>query len=96
MKIKVSYTPPEEHKDKLLEELAASNKRNGMPNHTNCWAFEYDNEDNIIGGCKFLLFPSFLWIDELWVSEQHQHRGLGKALLASVAISNTMNARVLC
>ena len=58
MAIKINYKPDIENKKKLLDGLVSSNIKNGMPNKTDCWVFEDDNNGNFIGGCKFFIFPN--------------------------------------
>lgn len=43
-----------------------------------------NNEDKIIGGCIVYAFPSSIYVDVLWVSEEQRGLGIGAELLLSV------------
>ena len=58
-----------------------NNKKVGADGHEPLNFVEYDEEKNIIGGIIGGTYWGWMYIDILWVHENHQKKGIGSKLL---------------
>ena len=84
MKITIDYKPSKEDQQFLLDSLHSSNDSKGMAKSEDCWVFANDDENKIIGGCKFLIFSKMAWVAIIWVEASQQGKGYGKKLLETM------------
>ena len=53
----------------------------GKDGHTPLNIVEYDENDNLIGGLLGGTYWGWMYVDILWVHENHRHKGIGSKLL---------------
>ena len=53
----------------------------GKDGHTPLNIVEYDENDNLIGGLLGGTYWGWMYVDILWVHEEHRHKGIGSRLL---------------
>ena len=74
---------PSENEIKYIRE--ALNQFNkgivGDDGHTPLNIVEYDNDGNVIGGILGGMYWGWMYIDILWVDEEHRKQGIGTRLL---------------
>lgn len=74
---------PAENEIKYIRECLNqfNNKIVGDDAHTPLNIIEYDKNDNIIGGILGGTYWGWMYVDTLWVHENHRHKGIGSMLL---------------
>ena len=59
-----------------------NDERVGNDAHTPLNIVEYDDKGNIIGGILGGTYWGWMYVDILWVDENHRHKGIGSKLLS--------------
>ena len=78
----MNITPTENEIKYIREELNQfNNERVGEDGHTPLNIVEYDANGNIIGGILGGTYWGWMYVDILWVHENHRHKGIGSKLL---------------
>ena len=74
---------PTENEIKYIREALYqfNNERVGEDSHTPLNIVEYDTNGNIIGGILCGTYWGWMYVDILWVHENHRHKGIGSKLL---------------
>ena len=74
---------PTENEIKYIREALYqfNNERVGEDSHTPLNIVEYDTNGNIIGGILGGTYLGWMYVDILWVHENHRHKGIGSKLL---------------
>ena len=92
----MNITPTENEIKYIREELNQfNNERVGEDGHTSLNIVEYDTNSNIIGGILGGTYWGWMYVDVLWVHENHRYKALDqsscvklkKKLFAEVAIT---------
>ena len=79
----MNLNPSKNEMDFVREELTRFNtERVGADGHTPLNIVEYDAHGNIIGGLLGGTYWGWMYIDVLWVDENHRKTGIGSKLLA--------------
>ena len=78
----MNYMPLKNETDYIREALTRFNiERVGDDGHTPLNIVEYDAEGNIIGGILGGTYWGWMYVDILWVHENHRKKGIGSKLL---------------
>lgn len=78
----MNFSPSENEINYIKDALKAFNdKKVGNDGHTPLHIVEYDECGNIIGGIVGGTYWGWMYVDILWVHEQHRHQGIGATLL---------------
>ena len=78
----MNITPTENEIKYIREELNQfNNERVGEDGHTPLNIVEYDTNGNIIGGILGGTYWGWMYVDILWVHENHHYKGIGSKLL---------------
>ena len=74
---------PTENEIKYIREALKqyNNESVGEDGHTPLNIVEYDENSNIIGGIIGGTYWGWMYVDILWVHENHRHKGIGSKLL---------------
>ena len=74
---------PNESEIKYIREALCqfNNERVGEDGHTPLTIVEYDATGNTIGGILGGTYWGWMYVDILWVHEDHRHKGIGSMLL---------------
>ena len=74
---------PDENEVKYIREALKqfNNDSVGEDNHTPLNIVEYDENGNTIGGITGGTYWGWMYVDILWVHENHRHKGIGSKLL---------------
>ena len=79
----MNFNPTKEETKKVYDELIRFNtEKVGADGHTPLNIVEYDEGGNIIGGILGGTYWGWLYVDILWVQENHRRSGIGSKLLA--------------
>ena len=79
----MNLSPKENEIQYVRESLNQFNKGIvGDDGHTPLSIVEYDNDGNVIGGILGGTYWGWMYIDILWVHEEHRNRGIGSCLLS--------------
>ena len=79
----MNFNPTKEETKKVYAELVRFNtEHTGSDDHTPLNIVEYDTDGNIIGGILGGTYWGWLYVDILWVHENHRRSGIGSKLLA--------------
>ena len=79
----MNYNPSKNEIDFVKEALMQFNREHvGDDGHTPLNILEYDTDGNIIGGILGGSYWGWMYIDILWVHENHRRKGIGSKLLA--------------
>ena len=79
----MNYNPSTNEIDFVKEALMQFNREHvGDDGHTPLNILEYDTDGNIIGGILGGSYWGWMYIDILWVHENHRRKGIGSKLLA--------------
>ena len=80
----MNNTPSKQEIDYIREALTRfNNDRVGEDGHTPLSLVEYDAAGAIIGGLLGGTYWGWMYVDILWVHENHRKRGIGSRLLAT-------------
>ena len=78
----MNYNPSKKETELIREALFEFNRENvGDDGHTPLNIVEYDADGNIIGGILGGTYWGWMYIDILWVHENHRGKGIGSKLL---------------
>ena len=78
----MNITPTENEIKHIRESLNQfNNERVGEDGHTPLNIVEYDANGNIIGGILGGTYWGWMYVDILWVHENHRYKGIGSKLL---------------
>ena len=78
----MNITPTENEIKYIRDELNQfNNERVGEDGHTPLNIVEYDTNGNIIGGILGGTYWGWMYVDILWVHENHRRKGIGSKLL---------------
>ena len=78
----MNITPTENETKYIRQELNQfNNERVGEDGHTPLNIVEYDTNGNIIGGILGGTYWGWMYVDILWVHENHRYKGIGSKLL---------------
>ena len=78
----MNITPTENEIKYIREELNQfNNERVGEDGHTPLNIVEYDTNGNIIGGILGGTYWGWMYVDILWIHENHRYKGIGSKLL---------------
>ena len=81
----MNITPAENEIKYIREELNQfNNERVGEDGHTPLNIVEYDTNGNIIGGILGGTYWGWMYVDILWVHENHRYKGIGSKLLREI------------
>ena len=79
----MNANPTKTETDFIRDSLAKFNdERVGADGHTPLNIVEYDEDGNIIGGILGGTYWGWMYVDILWVREDHRKKGIGSRLLA--------------
>lgn len=79
----MNRTPSEKEIDYIREALTQFNRKHVEDDgHMRLHIVEYDGDGNIIGGILGGTYWGWLYIDILWVHENHRKKGIGSKLLS--------------
>ena len=79
----MNANPTKTETDFIRDSLAKFNdERVGADGHTPLNIVEYDEDGNIIGGILGGTYWGWMYVDILWVHEDHRRNGIGSRLLA--------------
>ena len=79
----MNANPTKTETDFIRDSLAKFNdERVGADGHTPLNIVEYDSNGNIIGGILGGTYWGWMYVDILWVREDHRRNGIGSRLLA--------------
>ena len=79
----MNANPTKTETDFIRDSLAKFNdERVGADGHTPLNIVEYDEDGNIIGGILGGTYWGWMYVDILWVREDHRRNGIGSRLLA--------------
>ena len=79
----MNVNPTKNETEFIRESLAKFNdERVGADGHTPLNIVEYDEDGNIIGGILGGTYWGWMYVDILWVDEDHRKKGIGSRLLA--------------
>ncbi len=75
-------TPTEKEIEYIRASLGKFNDETvGTDSHTPLNAVEYDSDGNVIGGILGGTYWGWMYVDILWVHEDHRRKGIGSRLL---------------
>lgn len=78
----MNYTPSKNEIGFVREALMQFNcERVGADGHTPLCLVEYDSVGNVIGGLLGGTYWGWMYVDILWVHEDHRRKGIGSKLL---------------
>lgn len=78
----MKFNPTKEETERIRAELFRFNSdRVGDDGHVPLNIVEYDKEGNLIGGILGGTYWGWMYVDILWVHENHRGRGIGSKLL---------------
>lgn len=76
--------PSKKEMDYIRDALARFNNEHvGKDGHTPLSFVEYDHDGNVIGGIIGGTYWGWMYIDFLWVHEDHRKKGVGSRLLSA-------------
>lgn len=79
----MNHTPTEHEIAYVRESLMQfNNERVGADGHTPLNLVEYDADGKVIGGLLGGTYWGWMYVDILWVDENHRKQGIGSKLLA--------------
>lgn len=79
----MNYNPSDNEIESVREELAKFNDAYvGKDGHTPLCLVEYDENGNMIGGLIGGTYWGWMYVDILWVHEDHRKKGIGSLLLS--------------
>ena len=80
----MNFNPAKEETERIRSELFRFNSdRVDDDGHTPLNIVEYDEEGNIIGGIIGGTYWGWMYVDILWVHENHRRSGIGSKLLCA-------------
>ena len=80
----MNYNPSEKETEQIRKSLFEFNAgKVGDDGHTPLNIIEYDAEGNLIGGILGGTYWGWMYVDILWVREDHRKRGIGSKLLSA-------------
>ena len=80
----MNYNPSEKETEQIRKSLFEFNAgKVGDDGHTPLNIVEYDADGNIIGGILGGTYWGWMYVDILWVREDHRGRGIGSKLLCA-------------
>ena len=80
----MNYNPSEKETEQIRKSLFEFNAgKVGEDGHTPLNIIEYDAEGNLIGGILGGTYWGWMYVDILWVREDHRERGIGSKLLCA-------------
>ena len=80
----MNNNPSKKEIDLVREALADfNNQKVGADGHTPLNFVEYDESGNVIGGLIGGTYWGWMYVDVLWVREDHRRRGIGSRLLSA-------------
>ncbi len=78
----MNFNPTKNETDLVRESLAKFNdERVGADGHSPLNIVEYDGNGNLIGGLLGGTYWGWMYVDILWVHEDHRKKGIGSRLL---------------
>ena len=78
----MNYNPSEKETEQIRKSLFEFNREKvGDDGHTPLNIVEYDADGNIIGGILGGTYWGWMYVDILWVHEDHRGKGIGSKLL---------------
>ena len=78
----MNYNPSKKETERIREALFEFNREKvGDDGHTPLNIVEYDADGNIIGGILGGTYWGWMYVDILWVHEDHRGKGIGSKLL---------------
>ena len=78
----MNYNPTEKETELIREALFEFNREKvGDDGHTPLNIVEYDADGNLIGGILGGTYWGWMYVDILWVHEDHRGKGIGSKLL---------------
>jgi ribosomal protein S18 acetylase RimI-like enzyme len=78
----MNYNPSEKETEQIRKSLFEFNtKKVGDDGHTPLNIVEYDSDGNLIGGILGGTYWGWMYVEILWVREDHRERGIGSKLL---------------
>ena len=78
----MNYNPSKKETELIREALFEFNRKKvGDDGHTPLNIIEYDADGNIIGGILGGTYWGWMYVDILWVHEDHRGKGIGSKLL---------------
>ena len=78
----MNHTPSQDEIDLIRQSLYQFNsERVGDDNHTPLHIVEYDENGIVIGGILGGTYWGWMYVDILWVREDHRRQGIGSRLL---------------
>ena len=79
----MNYNPSDNEIESVREELAKFNDAHvGKDGHAPLCLVEYDENGNMIGGLIGGTYWGWMYVDILWVHEDHRKKGIGSLLLS--------------
>ena len=79
----MNFKPSKEETEQIRAELFRFNSdKVGDDGHTPLNIVEYDADGNVIGGILGGTYWGWMYVDILWVHENHRGKGIGSKLLA--------------
>ena len=80
----MNYNPSEKETEQIRKSLFEFNAgKVGDDGHTPLNIIEYDAEGNLIGGILGGTYWGWMYVDILWVREDHRKKGIGSKLLSA-------------
>ena len=80
----MNYNPSEKETEQIRKSLFEFNAgKVGDDGHTPLNIIEYDAEGNLIGGILGGTYWGWMYVDILWVRENHRKKGIGSKLLSA-------------
>ena len=80
----MNFNPSEKETEQIRKSLFEFNAgKVGEDGHTPLNIIEYDAEGNLIGGILGGTYWGWMYVDILWVREDHRKKGIGSKLLSA-------------
>ena len=80
----MNYNPSEKETEQIRKSLFEFNAgKVGDDGHTPLNIVEYDSDGNLIGGILGGTYWGWMYVDILWVREDHRKKGIGSKLLSA-------------
>ena len=80
----MNYNPSEKETEQIRKSLFKFNAgKVGDDGHTPLNIVEYDSDGNLIGGILGGTYWGWMYVDILWVREDHRKKGIGSKLLSA-------------